>query len=238
MNVRMALIAAFAWMACAMAVPAIASSPDAAIDGAVAAARASVEQRLGHAFEHVELDITSKPERMPSSKGALEFRVLPVAGRWPRSRFTTMVEVLSGGHVLRTVPVGFALSATATALVYRSDTADHVMADQLDLVTQDVDVAGGRDLPLRSADALKGKRLRRAVRAGQAVSADDFEDVPDVDNRQTVRLLVNYGGITVERPGVAMRAANKGEVVPVQVAGTNEPVKATVMDRGVTQVVP
>lgn len=238
MNARAAQLAMLALMASVMVTPAAALSPTDTIGGAIAAARAAVEQRLGNAYGHVELSVTSKPERIPSVNGVLAFRVLPVTGRWPRARFTEMVEVVSGGHVLRTLAVGFALSATTRALVYRSDTGEHVAVDQLDLVEQDVDAAGGRDVPLASPEALKGKRLRRPVRAGQAVCADDFEDVPDVDNRQTVRLVANYGGITVERPGVAMRAANRGEVVPVQVAGTNDPVKATVMDRGVAQVVP
>lgn len=211
---------------------------DAAADGAVAAARAAVEQRLGHAYQRVELNATTRPEHLSAGKGVLEFRVLPIAGRWPRSRFTAMVEVRSGGRVLRTVSVGFALSALGPAWVYRDDFAERLPADQLPLEERDVDVALSVAPPLPSPDALQGKRLRRPVRAGQVASIEDFEDVPDVDNRQQVRLTASYGGITVERAGVAMRAANKGEMVLVQVAGTSEPVKAMVTDRGVAQVVP
>lgn len=204
----------------------------------MAAARKAVEQRLGGAYEQIALTVTSRPERLSSGKAAVSFRALPVTGRWPRARFTMMVEVLSDGHVLRTVPVGFALSARARAWVYRDDLTERLPAELLVLEERSVDVAAGSAEPLGSPDELKGKRLRRAVRAGQVVSLGDFEDVPDVDNRQPVRLLASYGGITVERAGVAMRAANRGELVPVQVTGTREPVKATVTDRGVAQVVP
>ncbi|GAA0706215.1 flagellar basal body P-ring formation protein FlgA [Dyella marensis] len=233
MSLRLATLLALACLA-----PAAACAGDAAADGAVAAARAAVEQRLGHGYEHLQLDVTTRPEHLPAAKGALEFRALPIAGRWPRARFTAMVEVRSGGRVLRTVPVGFALSATGQAWVYRDDVVERLPADQLQLEERNVDVALGSSAPLASPDALKGKRLRHPVRAGQVASIEDFEDVPDVDNRQQVRLMASYGGITVERAGVAMRAANKGETVPVQVAGTSEPVKATVTDRGVAQVVP
>lgn len=233
MSLRYATLLVLAYLA-----PAAAFAGDASADGAVAAARAAVEQRLGNGYEQVELDVTTRPERLLASKGALEFHALPIAGRWPRARFTTMVEVRSSGRVLRTVPVGFALSAMGRAWVYRDDLAERLPAEQLQLEQRNVDVALASSAPLPSPDALKGKRLRRPVRAGQVASIEDFEDVPDVDNRQQVRLTASYGGITVERAGVAMRAANKGEVVPVQVAGTREPVKATVTDRGVAQVVP
>jgi len=233
MSLRSAILLVLACLA-----PAVACAGDAAADGAVAAARAAVEQRLGNGYEQVALEVTTRPEHLPAGKGALEFRALPIAGRWPRARFTAMVEVRSGGRVLRTVPVGFALSAMGRAWVYRDDLAERLPAEQLQLEERNVDVARGSSAPLPSPDTLKGKRLRHPVRAGQVVSIEDFEDVPDVDNRQQVRLMASYGGITVERAGVAMRAANKGETVPVQVAGTSEPVKATVTDRGVAQVVP
>jgi len=230
-------------LALACLTPVIANAADtpsstSAVDGVVAAARAEVEQRLGGTYERVELNVTSRPERLPSAKGAIDFRALPISGHWPRARFTEMVEVRSGGRVLRTVPVGFSLSAFAPAWVYRGDVNERLPVDQLDLVEQSVNVASANGASLASPDALKGKRLRHPVRVGQVVSIEDFEDVPDVDNRQPVRLLASFGSITVERAGVAMRAGNKGEIVPVQVAGTNEPVKATVTDRGVAQVVP
>jgi len=233
MSLRCATFLALACLA-----PVAAYAGDAVADGAVAAARAAVEQRLGNGYQHVELEVTTRPEHLPAGKGATEFRVLPIAGRWPRARFTAMVEVRGGGRVLRTVPVGFALSATGRALIYRDDLAERLPAEQLQLEERSVDVALAAAAPLPSPGALKGKRLRRPVRAGQVASIEDFEDVPDIDNRQQVRLTASYGGITVERAGIAMRAANKGEVVPVQVTGTSEPVKAMVTDRGVAQVVP
>jgi flagella basal body P-ring formation protein FlgA len=214
---------------------ATASSPTAA---AVAAARAAVEQRLGTAYGDVHLSVTSQPEHLALSKGALTFHPHPVAGRWPRARFVVVVDVLEGGRVLHTVPVGFALSAYATAWVYRDDLTEHLPADVLPLIQRSVDIAATHVEPLTSLTAIKGRRLRHPVRAGQIASAEDFETVPDVDNRQTVRLLASYGDITVERTGLALRAANRGQMVPVQVAGAAEPVNAVVKDRGVTEVVP
>ncbi|WP_266157655.1 flagellar basal body P-ring formation chaperone FlgA [Dyella silvatica] len=223
---------------CVLPLDLTAATPSSDADAIVAAAQSSVEQRLGSGYSRVELIVTGRPERVSHGSEHVEYRATPVTGHWPRARFRVMVEVRVKGRLQQTVPVGFALAAYAPAWVYRENVSDRAIAEDLSLSQQTADVAASAAEPVASPELLKGMRLRRVVRAGQVVTKADFEPVPDIDNRQRVKLLAAFGAITVESVGVAMQAGNKGDVVPIQVAGNSQPVKATITDRGVAQVVP
>lgn len=220
----------YGWLALALAFPAVATS--ATPEAIVAAARTSVEASLGSRYATVELVETGKP-----STGApddVTLHAMPVVGRFPRERFTVDVQFQRLGHVVGKATVGFALHARSEGWVYARDAHDHEEAAALAMERREVDAARGASV---SPDDVAGMRLRRNVRAGQAVSAADFERVPDVDNRQAVTLRAAFGEITVESAGIALRAGSRGDVVTVQIDGATAPVKATVVDRGVAELV-
>lgn len=200
------------------------------VDAVVEAARASVEARLAGA-PGAALTVTSRPAAPPQDA---TLRVLPVAGRFPRERFAVDVVYLSHGRSVGRGTVSFSLSMSREGWVYGEEGHPHEDAALLALVPGPVDAAHA--VPVEPA-AVTGMRLKRSVRRGQPLSLADFEAVPDVDNRQAVRLRAVFGEITLESAGTALRSGNKGEVVTVQVPGANEPVKATVIDRGVAELV-
>lgn len=201
-------------------------------DAIVAAARASVEAALGSRYASVELVETGRP--VTDVPAGVALHALPVAGRFPRQRFTVDVQFLRGGRVVGKASVGFALRAGSEGWVYARDAHDHEGASALALEPRQVDAAAGA--PVSPGD-LTGLRLRHNVRAGQAVKLADFERVPDVDNRQPVKLRAAFGEIIVESMGLALRSGNRGDVVTVQVDGATAPVKATVIDHGVAELV-
>jgi flagella basal body P-ring formation protein FlgA len=200
------------------------------VDGVVDAARAAVVARLGEG-QPAALTVIGRPAAPP---GDTSLKVLPVAGRFPRERFAVDVLYVRQGKAVGRGTVGFALSLAGEGWVYAEDGRPHEDAALLRLVRGQVDAA--HRVPVDPA-AVEGMRLKRNVRSGQALSLADFETVPDVDNRQAVRLRAAFGGITLESAGMALRSGNKGEIVTVQVPGATEPVKATVIDRGVAELV-
>lgn len=200
------------------------------VDGVIEAARASIAARLGGTAPE-GLSVTGRPAAPPA--GAT-LRVLPVAGRFPRERFAVDVAYLVNGRAVGRGTVAFALSLASEGWVYGEEGRAHEDAALLSLVRGPIDAAHAA--PVEPA-TVAGMRLRRAVRRGQALSLSDFESVPDVDNRQAVRLRAAFGDITLESAGMALRSGNKGEIVTVQVPGASEPVKATVIDRGVAELV-
>jgi flagella basal body P-ring formation protein FlgA len=218
------------WLALPFATAAVAAptSTDAVID----AARVSVEAALGQRYGQIDLEVTGRPSAVPASDVAL--RAMPVVGRFPRERFTVDVDLLRNGRVVGKATVGFALHASTEGWVYSKDAHDHDLVAAVAMERQTVDAAHGEGV---TPDQLEGLRLKRNVRAGKVVALADFERVPDIDNRQSIRLLAAFGDITVESAGMAMRAGNRGDVVTVQVDGATAPVKATVTDRGVAELV-
>jgi flagella basal body P-ring formation protein FlgA len=198
----------------------------------VASARASVEAALGSRYSAMDLVETTRP--VAAAPEDVTLRAMPVVGRFPRQRFTVDVQFVRRGRVVGKATVGFALHVAGEGWVYTRDAHDHDDVASLAIERGAVDVA--RAAPA-SPDDLIGMRLRRNVRAGQPVSLSDFERVPDVDNRQTVRLRAAFGEIMVESAGLALRAGNRGDVVTVQVEGATAPVKATVVERGVAELV-
>jgi flagella basal body P-ring formation protein FlgA len=210
---------------------AVAAAPE-GTDAVVDAARASVETALGQRYGQVDLQVTGRPSVHPAADVVL--RAMPVVGRFPRERFTVDVNLLRNGRVVGKGTVGFALHASTEGWVYSKDAHEHDPVTGVVMERETVDAAQGEGI---TPDQLDGLRLKRNVRAGKIVALADFERVPDIDNRQPVRLMAAFGDITVERAGMAMRAGNRGDVVTVQVDGATAPVKATVTDRGVAELV-
>ena len=215
-------------------IPLVAGADEVTTSPLVEAARAGVLAQLGSPAASVTLQAVSSSRGGPAD-GHTSYHVRPVDGDFPRARFTVMVDVLRDGRKVGTVPVGFVLSESGPGLVYRHAEHAGVATALLDTDTGVVDAARALG-SLHDLSAQSGMRLRHSVRAGAPVLASDFETVPDVDNRSTVRLQATFGAITVESPATAMRSGNRGDKVPVMVSGASGPVTALVVDKGVTRI--
>lgn len=224
----------WAWFFMAFFLPALSLADEAALSPAARCARDAVLRQLGSASDGATLEVVSASRAEHDAPGA-GYRAHPVEGRFPRARFTVMVDVLRDGRVIASRPVGFALSERGPSLVYRHADRAGAPAEHIDVDTASIDQARAVGA-LRDLAAEAGMRLRRTVRAGDPVLASDFEPVPDVDNRSVVRLQATYGAITVETPATAMRSGNRGDSVPVMVQGASGPVTARVIDRGVARI--
>ncbi len=172
--------------------------------------------------------------------GTLAMDVGNVAGRWPRARVGVPVRLRVDGRVVRTLTVWVAMSDVRRVPTYAQaanakstlDAASVVVAD-VDMTCCDgalVDVRAGAD-GITGADALAGKRLRRAVRAGQPVMAADFEPMPDVAARQKVTIEVVRGPVRLTTVGVALADAHIGQRVTVRPDAAEQAVVGRVTDK-------
>lgn len=205
-------------------------------DAVVAAAEAAVRTRLADA-PGAQLTVTGRPQGLALPTGDVTFSARPVTGNWPRRRFVVAVDVLQHGHAVRTVPVSFELSTSARGWLYSGDLRSHAIVDDTVTTAGDADIAKLHGTPVQDVASLAGLRLRRGVHAGDVAVMEDFEKVPDIDIRQRVRVIASQGAIRLESGGLALASGNRGDVVSVRVDGGEQPVRATVIDKGVTQVV-
>jgi flagella basal body P-ring formation protein FlgA len=205
-------------------------------DGAVSTAEASVRARLGDtAGAHAT--VVGRPKSLALPKGEVTFVARPVEGNWPRRRFVVTVDAMVGGRAVRAIPVSFELTTSTAALVYGADLRAHAVVDDSTVKASDADTARVHGSPVVDASVLAGMRLRHSVHAGDVAVMEDFERIPDIDIRQRVRVIASQGAIRLESGGLALASGNRGDIVSVRVDGGDQPVRATVIDRGVTQVV-
>jgi flagella basal body P-ring formation protein FlgA len=203
----------------------------------VEAARKAVQARLSTQAGEVSLTSIGMPEDVRVDRGAIDLKVRPISGKWPRSRIGVPVDVLVAGHVARSATVWFALTVQSRTLTYSEELPVGTAAAAIRPQMADVDVTSIDEVMVGKPEEIDGMRLRRSVRAGEPVLKADFERIPDVDRHQKVRVSVTYGAIRMATHGVANSAGNTGDVIPVLVDSADVPVRAKVTDKGVVEVV-
>jgi flagella basal body P-ring formation protein FlgA len=83
---------------------------------------------------------------------------------------------------------------------------------------------------------LEGLVARRDVGAGAVLLATDVGPTPDVAAHREVRLRAAIGAIAIERDGVALADAARGQAVLVRIAGTTRAVRGIVVDRNLVEL--
>lgn len=166
--------------------------------------------------------------------GTLAMDVGTVAGRWPRARVGVPVRLRVDGRVVRTLTAWVALSDMRRVPTYAQAANAKSTVDAASVVVAEVDMTccdGDVVDTGVGATALAGKRLRRAVRAGQPVMAADFEPMPDVAARQQVTIEVVRGPVRLTTVGIALADAHIGQRVTVRPDAAEQTVVGRVTDK-------
>lgn len=203
----------------------------------VSAARGALDNKLGSDRESAMVTVIGQPERIVLPAGRLAVEAGAITGPWPRSRVGVPVSVSLNGHVVRAATVWFAIGLHREVLGYAADASRGLSGEKLVTAPTDVDVAAVHGTLMKDAADLRGKRLRRSVVEGAPVIEEDFEMIPDVDRQQRIEVRVAYHGIRLMTHGMSTRMGYAGDVVPVQVDGAAELVRARVIGKGEVQVV-
>ena len=197
----------------------------------VETARAALLAQASDAGVQVELTVAGRVEdiefREDASTGP-DVAVVQWDGPWLRPRVGVPVRVRLADRQT-TATVWFVVSAPASGQIYVDGFARGESTGKIAYRTGMVDLARQQGQRTVAPDALAGMRLRHSVRAGDPVLASDFEPVPMISARQTVRVLATSGAVHLSVPARALADGDAGQTIPVLPVGATSPIRARVV---------
>ena len=169
-----------------------------------------------------------RDQSLPGGRAKAEVGTIP--GRWPRARAGVPVRLTVDGRAVRTLTAWVETTDVRRVLTYAEAGKPRTAGDALRLVAGDVDMTCCDGAPVADGDALRGQRLRRAVRAGAPVLPSDFEPMPDVAERQQVTIEVVRGPVRLTTVGTALADGRIGQIIAVRPDASDSAVLARVTD--------
>jgi flagella basal body P-ring formation protein FlgA len=163
---------------------------------------------------------------------------------WLRPRVGVPVRVSSEGKT-SSVTVWFSVTAPVQGDVYESSYARGTPASEIKTRIGAIDLARTHGKPAAPAGSLateassegpRGLRLRRAVTAGAAALADDFEPMPTIQAQQSIRIDVGSGVVHLSTKGRALTDGAVGQIISVLPANASQPVRARVVSDQVVTI--
>jgi len=195
----------------------------------VAAAQAALEAKAGDAHVAAQFASVGHVDDVALSEtGAFTLRAT-VQDPWLRARIGVPVQVVVGDKKVSSVVVWFAISAPTQARIYSAPYKRGTPGRSVDTRNGAVDLARTHGVSVSTFDAAAGVRLDRAVQAGEAVLPSDFEQVPDVQAQQSVRIDAISGVVRLSTTGRALVDGRIGQTITVLPAGASQPVHARVV---------
>lgn len=195
----------------------------------IAAAQAALEAKAGdaHLVAHFA-SVGHVDDLSLSGTGAFTIRAT-VEDPWLRARIGVPVQVSVDDKKVSSVVVWFAMTAPIQARVYSAPYTRGTPGRSVDTRIGAVDLARTRGVSVPALDATAGLRLDRAVQAGEAVLPSDFEQVPDVQAQQSVRIDAISGVVRLSTTGRVLADGKIGQIIAVLPAGATQSVRARVV---------
>ena len=192
-----------------------------AADSYVSVAHEALRALLGGREKNVEIELVGTYQELRVPVGHVDLRAR-APGAAPRSRAIVWIDVLVAGRLCASRPVSFVLHAWDQVLVTKESLAARTVLDPEQFELRQVDIASIAGPVLRDAKSVEGKRLRRALPAGAAVSAHDLQDVPAVQKGDRIAVYARIGRVVVKSAAVAQRDAFAGDVIDARVPASGE----------------
>lgn len=169
-------------------------------------------------------------------QGDYELRIGEIHGAWPRRRIGVPVQLWVDGRLAQSRVIWFAGHWWRDALVYAHDAKAGQDAHASLAQLQKIDSAGIDIIDSEDMGWTEGLRLRKPVRAGQAVHRSDFENAPMVARNERVRVEVNIGGVHLLTTGVAGEEGAMDDVIRVLPQGAERSVPAKIVARSEVKI--
>jgi flagella basal body P-ring formation protein FlgA len=170
---------------------------------------------------------------VPAGPWSLSTRPL-AAGQAPVGRVIVWVDVQVADRLERRVPVAVAVRSFAPRWQARTDLPARAA------IGPDVFVRRAFELSLPSvaapAELPAGKRLSRAMAAGQVLQPAHLEQATEVSRGDMVDAHVRRGLVSVQTRGEALQDGRSGQRIQVRITGASGPVLAQVVGPGTVQV--
>jgi flagella basal body P-ring formation protein FlgA len=183
-------------------------------------------------YRNLEFSFVGQQHRLPLSEGShWSFDMSDLKSL--RRRLSVWLEVRNGSQIER-VPLWF--QAEGEVMVWKSihSLASKTGAGGMQFIT---DWVGLEETdPVSLAAPSENRRLTVAMRAGEILTLDHLEPVPEVEYGSDVRIILYSGNIALTTEATAMRTARAGERVAFKSKSSEEEFEALVIARNLAQV--
>lgn len=176
---------------------------------------------------------------VPFGQSMLKARPV-AAGTQLTSRMVVWVDVWVEDRFVRTVPVGFGVTAWGPAYVASDDMPIGARLQPLAMKVREMELTNhvGAVLAPTGAAAASGEpmQLRRPVAAGKALTRLDIESQPAVTRGEWVALRVRSGSIELESRVEALQNGKVGQTVSVKPSRAGGAILARIVAPGQVEV--
>jgi flagellar basal body P-ring formation protein FlgA len=207
----------------------------------VSAAGENLQSWLSGRSSHADVAVSSMPRDIVVPFGISRLRARPIPQEAPLSkRMVVWVDVWVEDRFVRTVPVGFEVTAYGPAYVVVEDQPLGARFDSTRLTTREVELTG-RVAPVLvppgvGSETISSKQLRRPVSAGKVLTRLDVETQPAVLRGEWVALSVRSGSIDMESRVEVLQNGRIGQTVSVMPAKAITAILARVVGPGHVEI--
>lgn len=190
----------------------------------------ALEQQLQK--PRIEIQAIAIPANLLLPREDLELSVRPLAATPLRNRMLVWVDVATNGQHVRTVPVHFSVSVFAQSAVATQGMVQGKTLQASDVVMKEIDLAKSSAAQTVSASQAVAQQLRKPLRTGEPISAENLRAMPAVARGEWARLVSASGSMTLESQVQVLQDGYVGQVVRVQARNASGSLNARVTGPG------
>lgn len=207
----------------------------------VAVASEHLQSWLSGRSSHADVAVSTTPRDIVVPFGISSLRARPIPQEAPLSkRMVVWVDVWVADRFVRTVPVGFEVTAYGPAYVVVEDQPLGARFDSINLTTREIELTR-RVAPVLAptgagSETIATKQLRRPVSAGTVLTRLDVETQPVILRGEWVALHVRSGSIDMESRVEVLQNGRIGQTVSVMPAKAITAILARVVGPGHVEI--
>lgn len=207
----------------------------------------SMVRQKGLSLSRLDIDPVAVPSTLEVPTEGRRLQVRPLNATRMSPRMLVWVDVFSGDRHVRAIPVRFEVAAFARLPValHAMPAGVSVHGDGMELREMDVAamsalpvLSGGASTDAAAAAGADAPVLRRALQAGEVVSADRLQARPAVVRGEWASLVTRHGPLSLESRVEVLQDGQPGQIVRARPANATGVLSARVVGRGQLELQP
>lgn len=184
-----------------------------------------------------QIDIlTNKLKSADISLSQLTLR--PLSPKEPLGLFSMMADVKNDGVLFESRQIRLKIRKFADVLVLLETVRRSKSITPKQLALKRMEVTSLRQRPLVELSELDGYRAGRNLKRGAILTAEDLEQVPDIENGRDVTIVYIDGLCRISADGRTLQAGQAGDYIRVKNKGSGKIILARVIDATAVAVDP
>lgn len=184
-----------------------------------------------------QIDIlTNKLKSADISLSQLTLR--PLSPKEPLGLFSMMADVKNDGVLFESRQIRLKIRKFADVLVLLETVRRSKSITPKQLALKRMEVTSLRQRPLVELSELDGYRAGRNLKRGAILTAEDLEQVPDIENGRDVTIVYIDGLCRISADGRTLQAGQAGEYIRVRNKASGKIILARVIDATAVAVDP